>query len=78
MRRLSLVATALLLAACGSREPLSVPPGETPPPKPADVPAPTTEQMLTPPTQAIPNRVNDVLRQSEDRPDDRFDLPPTG
>jgi predicted small lipoprotein YifL len=76
MRRLPLFAVVLLLAACGTREPLTVPPGEQAPPKPAHVPAPTTEQMLTPPTQAAPERVNDVLRQSEDRPDDRFDLPP--
>ena len=36
----------------------------------------TTEQMLTPPPIARPDRVDELLRRSEERRDDRFDLPP--
>ena len=36
----------------------------------------TTEQMLTPPPIARPERVDELLRRSEQRQDDRFDLPP--
>jgi hypothetical protein len=38
--------------------------------------APTTEELLTPPAIARPERVTDPLRRSESREDDRFDLPP--
>ena len=36
----------------------------------------TTEQMLTPPPIARPERVDELLRRSEERQEDRFDLPP--
>jgi hypothetical protein len=39
--------------------------------------APTTEELLTPPPIARPQRVDEVLRRSEVREDDRFDLPPS-
>ena len=67
----------LSLAACGLREPLEPPPGQPAPPAPAMASAPlTTEQMLTPPPIARPERVDELLRRSEPRQDDRFDLPP--
>ena len=74
-----LLALTLLLAACGSREPLAPPPGEPLPPAPAMAQqAPSVEQMLEPPPIARPERVDELLRRSEEREDDRFDLPPPG
>jgi hypothetical protein len=39
--------------------------------------APSVEQMLTPTPAARPERVDEPLRRSEQREDDRFDLPPS-
>ncbi len=65
------------VSACGLREPLEPPPGQSAPPAPAMASEPlTTEQMLTPPPIARPERVDELLRRSEQRQDDRFDLPP--
>ena len=67
----------LLLAGCGSREPLRPLPGSSMPVAPALASrAPTTEELLTPPPIARPDRVGEPLRRSEPREDDRFDLPP--
>ena len=78
MMRLPLAALALVLAAgCGGREPLRPAPGETMPPAPALADeAPTTTELLTPPPIARPDRVDELLRRSEEREEDRFDLPP--
>ena len=77
MRHGVLLLTALPLAACGLREPLEPPPGQSAPPAPAMARrALTTEEMLTPPPIARPQRVDELLRRSEERTDDRFDLPP--
>ena len=71
-------ACGLALAACGSREPLQMPEGASLPVAPAMAArAPTTEELLTPPTIAQPERVDERLTRSEEREDDRFDLPPT-
>ncbi len=68
---------ALALAACGLREPLRLPEGEAAAPPPAMASRPlTTDEMLTPPPIARPERVDELLRRSEEREDDRFDLPP--
>jgi hypothetical protein len=68
---------ALLVTGCGAREPLQPAPGQTPPPTPAMAArAPTVEEMLDPPPVARPERVDEVLRRSEVREDDPFDLPP--
>ena len=73
------VATLSLLAACGSREPLRPPAGAPMPIVPEAAPAPpTTEELLTPPAIAKPERQDDSLRRSEEREDDPFDLPPAG
>ena len=69
----------LALAACGKRDALRPPEGHSLPPKPATAAAkPTVDELLTPPPETRPNRSDDVLRRSEERPDDRFDLPPPG
>ncbi|MFN3389118.1 MAG: hypothetical protein ACK40O_09295 [Allosphingosinicella sp.] len=72
-------ALLLVLAGCGAREPLQPAAGETMPPAPAlAAEPPTTQELLTPPPIARPDRQDDSLRRSEEREDDRFDLPPTG
>jgi hypothetical protein len=68
----------LVLAACGSREPLRPAAGQSMPARPLmAAEAPTTEELLTPPPIARPQRVDEGLKRSEAREDDRFDLPPT-
>ena len=77
MKILPLAAALLLLAACGGRDALRPAPGQSMPVAPAMASrAPTTEELLAPPTVARPERVDEVLRRSEKREDDRFDLPP--
>lgn len=72
-----LVAAALTLAGCGSREALRPAAGENLPPKPAMAATqPTPADLLTPRPQERPERSEELLRQSEERRDDRFDLPP--
>ena len=54
-----------------------MPAGQPGPVKPKmAVTAPTPEQLMTPPTIARPVRVDEILRRSEPRRPDRFDLPP--
>ena len=72
------IAAALLLAACGGREPLRPAAGEQMPVAPALASRPpTTDELLTPPPITRPDRVDETLRRSEERQDDRFDLPPS-
>ena len=67
----------LALGACGLREPLRPAPGQQMPPAPAMAARPmTTDELLTPPPVARPGRVDELLRRSEEREDDRFVLPP--
>ena len=76
MKRIALL-LALTLAACGLREPLRPAPGQTMPPAPAMADRPmTTDELLEPPPIARPGRVDELLRRSEERENDRFDLPP--
>jgi hypothetical protein len=76
--RIAVLALALLAAACGKVEPLRPAAGDALPPAPAAAArAPTTDELLTPPPIARPTRTEDTLRRSEQREDDRFDLPPS-
>jgi len=76
MRRLAFL-LALTLGACGLREPLRPAPGQHMPPAPAMANRPmTTDELLEPPPIARPGRVDELLRRSEERENDRFDLPP--
>ncbi len=79
MRRLTILALPLALAACGDTAPLRPAAGESLPVKPAMAQAtPTAEELLEPTTQAHPERVDELLKRSQPRGSDRFDLPPSG
>jgi hypothetical protein len=76
-RRLSTLVGITLLAACGRTGPLAPAQGEPLPVKPLMAQAtPTAEDLLTPPTYAAPERVDELIKRSQPRPVDRFDLPP--
>jgi hypothetical protein len=77
VRLLAAAAAMCVLAGCGGREALRPAAGESMPVAPAMAArAPTTDELLTPPPIARPDRVDELLRRSEPREDDRFDLPP--
>jgi predicted small lipoprotein YifL len=78
MRRIGLIVLAAsTLAGCGLREPLQPPPGASLPVAPAGVRTrPDAEALLIPPPITRPSRVDEIVRRSELREDDRFDLPP--
>lgn len=68
----------LSLMGCGQRGELVRSPGESGPAVPSGEPrAPTSAEQTTPTTQARPQRSDEVLRQSEERESDEFDLPPS-
>jgi hypothetical protein len=74
---LGLVALALALSACGGRQPLKPVAGQSLPAVPVGAAAaPTAQALMTPSTQARPERNVELLRQSDVRQDDPFDLPP--
>lgn len=71
---LSLIA---LLAACGSVKPLRPAAGMSEVPKAAAAPErETAAQLMTPSTQAQPQRQSDLLTRSAEREVDPFDLAP--
>ena len=78
MRRAGLiVAAASLLGACGVRAPLEPEPGHALPVQPETAArTPTSEELLAPPPIARPARVDELLTRSEEREEDRFELPP--
>ena len=78
-RVLSLALLALALAACGSQTDLEPVAGASLPPPPygrAD--PPTAAELLLLDPQAAPERNVELRRESEEREDDPFDLPPEG
>lgn len=76
-RRLAALALIGLLAACGTRAELHPLKGMSAVPKSAEAEKePTPTQLMTPSTQAKPDRRADLLIKSEDRKADPFDLPP--
>lgn len=77
MRIAIVLGAALVLSGCGASKGLRPAKGETLPPAPygAKV-APTAEQLLKPSNQARPARSDELLKSSEDRRSDDFDLPP--
>jgi hypothetical protein len=76
MKRVVVLA-AVLLGACGQMAELKPARGEPLPVKPLLArTTPTAEQLLTPPTNADPERIDELVKRSEPRRPDRFDLPP--
>jgi len=68
---------ALALAGCGAAKELQPAPGATLPPAPyGATTTPTANELLTPTTQQRPQRSDELLKQSEARRSDEFDLPP--
>ena len=77
MRILALLPLACAAAACGARAELEPSPGQALPPAPQGASQPlTAEQLLEPRTIERPARVDELLRRSEQRQQDRFALPP--
>ena len=73
----ALVVVALALSACGGRQPLKPVEGQSLPAIPVGAAAaPTAQDLTTPSTQARPERNVELQRQSDERKDDPFDLPP--
>ncbi len=76
MKRLILI-VPLALAACGRVAPLEPPPGQTLPVKPAMAQrTPDADALLTVPPIARPERIDELMKRSQPRQTDRFDLPP--
>ena len=77
MNRIVAIAAVLALGACGQVAPLQPAAGERLPVKPLMATAtPTSEDLLTPPPYASPQRVDELIKRSAPRQADRFDLPP--
>ena len=76
--RLAALLTAVaLLAACGRQGDLKPAAGQPLPVKPLMArTTPTANELLTPPPYARPDRVDELLKKSEPRKPDPFDLPP--
>ena len=79
MRRLTIIVLPLALAACGDTAPLRPAAGESLPVKPSMAQAtPSADDLLAPTPQAHPERIDELLKRSQPRQADRFDLPPSG
>jgi hypothetical protein len=75
--RTLVVFSAILLAACGNKGELKPAAGGSLPPKPyGAVATPTPTDLVQAPPQTRPTRSDEVLRSSEKRRSDEFDLPP--
>ncbi|MGB3319325.1 MAG: hypothetical protein WA978_07095 [Sphingopyxis granuli] len=73
------VALAATLGACGKKEDLKPVAGQPPAALPVGaMRAPTTQELTTPDAQAKPARSDELLKRSEQREPDDFDLPPPG
>ena len=76
-RLIVIIAGTILAAACGKVAPLHPAEGQSLPVKPAMASTtPDAEQLLTPPTFARPERIDELMKRSQPRRADRFDLPP--
>ena len=77
MRRIATILLAFAATGCGLREPLQPPPGASLPVAPVGArTTPDAEQLLAAPAITRPSRVDEIIRRSELRDEDRFDLPP--
>jgi hypothetical protein len=75
--RLTFAVALGALASCGRVADLKPAAGRSLPVKPLMARAtPTAEQLLTTPTYARPDRVDELIKKSQPRAADPFDLPP--
>jgi hypothetical protein len=73
------LALGLALSACGGRVQLKPAEGQHLPVKPEEAETqPTVDEMINPSAQARPKRSDELLKRSEERREDKFDLPPKG
>ena len=79
VRSILAVSMLFLVCGCGSRAVLVPKAGASMPPLPAAARTkPDAEALMKPSDQARPVRNDELLRNSEKRAPDRFDLPPQG
>jgi hypothetical protein len=79
LRSAAIIVALAAVAGCGRMAPLRPAQGEQLPVKPLMAQTtPTAEDLLTPPSYANPQRVDELIRRSQPRSVDRFDLPPAG
>jgi hypothetical protein len=78
MRRgLFMFSAAIALASCGRVADLKPAPGQPLPVRPLMARStPTANDLLTLPPYAKPDRVDELMKRSEPRPQDPFDVPP--
>jgi predicted small lipoprotein YifL len=77
MARICGVALLCTLAACGKVGPLEPKAGQAPPAKSyGQSEVPDSDTLMTPTEQARPGRSDELMRRSERRVNDPFDLPP--
>lgn len=75
--RVTMVAMFVLLCGCGKVGDLKPAPGQSLPVKPMMArTTPDAEALLTPPPYAKPERIDELMKRSEPRESDPFDLPP--
>lgn len=78
-RTAALALLALALASCGTQRDLQPVAGASLPPSPyGRTDPPSSAELLERDAQAAPARSEELRRQSEEREDDPFDLPPSG
>ena len=77
LRVLLMAPPVAMLAACGQTGDLEpIPPDTLPPAAYGTTERPTAEELLERSPQAAPERSVELRRESEEREDDPFDLPP--
>jgi hypothetical protein len=75
--RILMIAAVLTLAACGRVADLKPAPGQSLPVKPLMArTTPTPNDLLAIPSYAKPDRIDELMKRSEPRPQDPFNLPP--
>lgn len=79
VRHLAVLIAITALCGCGRMSELTPAQGQPLPVKPMMAKTtPTAQELLTPPTYADPERVDELIKRSQPRSVDRFDLPPAG
>jgi hypothetical protein len=77
MKPALMLSALLLLTACGANKGVVPKPGQALPVAPYGATAtPSPAQLITPTTQQRPQRSDELLKSSQERRSDEFDLPP--